>query len=57
MAFLSTLYREELEGTEDMEHALERLRAEAPLLADFVAEPNLGVTMTPTRRPRARRRT
>jgi acetylornithine deacetylase/succinyl-diaminopimelate desuccinylase-like protein len=49
MGFLSALYGETVEGEEGMRTALERLRSDAPLLADFIAEPNLGATLTPTR--------
>lgn len=49
LEFLSALYGEELEGAEGVTRGLERLRAEQPLLATYLAEPILGVTLTPTR--------
>ena len=47
--FLGALYGEEFEGAEGIERGLERLRAEEPLLAMYLAEPILGATLTPTR--------
>jgi acetylornithine deacetylase/succinyl-diaminopimelate desuccinylase-like protein len=49
MGFLSALYGEDLQGEQGMEQGLQRLRSDSPLLADFIAEPNLGATLTPTR--------
>lgn len=48
LAFLSAFYGEHLEGAEGMRAGLERLRADEPLLAAFLAEPMLGITATPT---------
>ena len=49
LEFLSALYGESFEGTEGVQRGLERLRAEQPLLATFLAEPILGATLTPTK--------
>jgi acetylornithine deacetylase/succinyl-diaminopimelate desuccinylase-like protein len=49
LAFLEALYGKPIEGGDAMRLALGRLRSEEPLLADFLAEPMLGVTLTPTR--------
>lgn len=49
LEFLSAIYGEPLEGPEGVERGLQRLRAEQPLLATYLAEPILGVTMTPTK--------
>lgn len=48
LAFLSAFYGEDYEGAEGMRAGLERLRADEPLLAAFLAEPMLGITVTPT---------
>ncbi len=48
LEFLSALYGERFEGAEGVERGLQRLRSEQPLLADFIAEPLLGATLTPT---------
>ena len=48
MAFLSAFYGESFEGERGMQAGLERLRADAPLIADYIAEPMLGVTLSPT---------
>jgi acetylornithine deacetylase/succinyl-diaminopimelate desuccinylase-like protein len=48
LAFLSALFDESV-GPDQLASALERLRAEAPLLADFLAEPMSSVTLTPTK--------
>jgi acetylornithine deacetylase/succinyl-diaminopimelate desuccinylase-like protein len=47
-ALLEALLGEPFEGEEGIRAGLERLRAEEPLLADFLAEPMLSVTLTPT---------
>jgi acetylornithine deacetylase/succinyl-diaminopimelate desuccinylase-like protein len=49
LAFLSAVLGDSVEDADGMERALARLRAEQPLLVDFIAEPMLGVTLTPTR--------
>ena len=43
------LLQESFPGEEGVRAGLERLRAEEPLLADYLVEPMLGVTLTPTR--------
>jgi acetylornithine deacetylase/succinyl-diaminopimelate desuccinylase-like protein len=48
-ALLEALFGEAFPGEEGVRAGLERLRAEEPLLADFLVEPMLGVTLTPTR--------
>ncbi|MFL5906122.1 MAG: M20/M25/M40 family metallo-hydrolase, partial [Solirubrobacterales bacterium] len=48
-AILEALLGEPFEGDEGMRVGLERLRAEQPLLSDFLVEPMLSVTLTPTR--------
>ena len=48
-ALLEALFGEPFSGAEGVRTGLERLRAEEPLLADFLVEPMLGVTLTPTR--------
>jgi acetylornithine deacetylase/succinyl-diaminopimelate desuccinylase-like protein len=48
LAFLSALLGERVER-EELEAAIERVRAEQPLLADFMAEPMASVTLTPTK--------
>ena len=48
-ALLQALFGESFPGEEGFRAGLERLRAEEPLLADYLVEPMLGVTLTPTR--------
>ena len=48
LAFLSALLGEPV-GADQLTSALDRVRAEAPLLADFMAEPMSSVTLTPTK--------
>ncbi|MGH2982864.1 MAG: M20/M25/M40 family metallo-hydrolase [Solirubrobacterales bacterium] len=48
-ALLHALFGEHFTGEEGMWTGLERLRAEAPLLSDYLVEPMLGVTLTPTK--------
>jgi acetylornithine deacetylase/succinyl-diaminopimelate desuccinylase-like protein len=48
-ALLEALFGEPFPGEEGVRTGLERLRAEAPLLADYLVEPMLGVTLTPTK--------
>ncbi len=47
-ALLEALFGEQFPGAEGVRTGLERLRAEEPLLADYLVEPMLGVTLTPT---------
>ena len=47
-ALLEALLGEPFTGEDGVKAGLERLRAEQPLLADFLAEPMLSVTLTPT---------
>jgi acetylornithine deacetylase/succinyl-diaminopimelate desuccinylase-like protein len=47
-ALLEALFGEAFEGPEGMRAGLERLRAEEPLVADYLVEPMLGITLTPT---------
>ena len=47
-ALLEALLGEPFTGEEGIRAGLERLRAEQPLIADFLVEPMLGVTLTPT---------
>jgi acetylornithine deacetylase/succinyl-diaminopimelate desuccinylase-like protein len=47
-ALLGALLGESFTGEEGMRAGLERLRAEQPLLSDYLVEPMLGVTLTPT---------
>ena len=47
-ALLQALIGEPFPGEEGVRAGLERLRAEQPLLADYLVEPMLGVTLTPT---------
>jgi acetylornithine deacetylase/succinyl-diaminopimelate desuccinylase-like protein len=47
-ALLEAVFGEPFEGAEGMRAGLERLRAEHPLLADYLVEPMLGITLTPT---------
>ena len=48
-ALLEALIGEPFSGEEGVRAGLERLRAEQPLLADYLVEPMLGVTLTPTK--------
>jgi acetylornithine deacetylase/succinyl-diaminopimelate desuccinylase-like protein len=48
-ALLEALLGEPCTGREGVRAGLERLRAEQPLLSDYLVEPMLGVTLTPTR--------
>ncbi len=48
-ALLEALFGEPFPGEEGVRAGLERLRAEEPLLADYLVEPMLGVTLTPTK--------
>jgi acetylornithine deacetylase/succinyl-diaminopimelate desuccinylase-like protein len=48
-ALLEAFFGESFPGEEGVRTGLERLRAEAPLLADYLVEPMLGVTLTPTK--------
>jgi acetylornithine deacetylase/succinyl-diaminopimelate desuccinylase-like protein len=48
-ALLETFFGQPYPGEEGVRAGLERLRAEQPLLADFLVEPMLGVTLTPTK--------
>jgi acetylornithine deacetylase/succinyl-diaminopimelate desuccinylase-like protein len=47
-ALLAALLGGSFTGEEGMRAGLERLRAEQPLLSDYLVEPMLGVTLTPT---------
>jgi acetylornithine deacetylase/succinyl-diaminopimelate desuccinylase-like protein len=47
-ALLEALLGEPFPGQEGVRAGLDRLRAEQPLLADYLVEPMLGVTLTPT---------
>jgi acetylornithine deacetylase/succinyl-diaminopimelate desuccinylase-like protein len=47
-ALLEALLGESFPGQEGVRAGLERLRADQPLLADYLVEPMLGVTLTPT---------
>jgi acetylornithine deacetylase/succinyl-diaminopimelate desuccinylase-like protein len=47
-ALLEALLGEPFRGEEGIRAGLERLRSEEPLLADYLVEPMLGVTLTPT---------
>jgi acetylornithine deacetylase/succinyl-diaminopimelate desuccinylase-like protein len=47
-ALLEALLGEPVHGEESLRAGLDRVRAEQPLLADYLVEPMLGVTMTPT---------
>jgi acetylornithine deacetylase/succinyl-diaminopimelate desuccinylase-like protein len=49
LEFLSAVYGESFEGEDGMNAGLERLRGDQPLLAAFLAEPMLSVTMSPTK--------
>ncbi|MGA8218499.1 MAG: M20/M25/M40 family metallo-hydrolase [Solirubrobacterales bacterium] len=48
-ALLEVMIGEPFTGEEGVRAGLERLRAEEPLLADYLVEPMLGVTLTPTK--------
>jgi acetylornithine deacetylase/succinyl-diaminopimelate desuccinylase-like protein len=48
-ALLAALLGEPFTGEEGLRAGLDRLRAESPLLADYLVEPMLGVTLTPTK--------
>ncbi|HET8593465.1 MAG TPA: M20/M25/M40 family metallo-hydrolase [Solirubrobacterales bacterium] len=48
-ALLEALCGDSFRGAEGVRAGLERLRAEQPLLADYLVEPMLGVTLTPTK--------
>src|SRR5215204_920027 len=48
-ALLEALLGEPFSGDEGVRAGLERLRAEESLLADYLAEPMMGVTLTPTK--------
>src|SRR4029453_14307090 len=48
-ALREALLGESFNGEEGVRTGLERLRAEEPLLADYLVEPMLGVTLTPTK--------
>ncbi len=48
LELLSALYGERFEGEDGMREGLERIRSDAPLLAAFLAEPMLSVTLSPT---------
>jgi acetylornithine deacetylase/succinyl-diaminopimelate desuccinylase-like protein len=48
-ALLEALLGEPFRGDQGVRAGLERLRAEQPLLADYLVEPMLGVTLTPTK--------
>jgi acetylornithine deacetylase/succinyl-diaminopimelate desuccinylase-like protein len=48
-ALLEALLGERFAGAEGIRAGLERLRAEAPMLADYLVDPMLGVTLAPTK--------
>ena len=48
-ALLEVLLGEPFPGEEGIRAGLERVRSEQPLLADYLVEPMLGVTLTPTK--------
>ena len=48
-AFLEAAYGESFEGEPGVVKGLQRLRGDAPLLADLLLEPMVGVTLSPTR--------
>jgi acetylornithine deacetylase/succinyl-diaminopimelate desuccinylase-like protein len=48
-ALLEALLGEPFSGDEGVRAGLERIRGEQPLLADYLVEPMLGVTLTPTK--------
>jgi acetylornithine deacetylase/succinyl-diaminopimelate desuccinylase-like protein len=47
-ALLEAIFGEPFAGDEGVRAGLDRLRAEQPLLADYLIEPMLGVTLSPT---------
>jgi len=47
-ALLEELLGERFSGEQGIRHGIERLRSEQPLVADFLVEPMLSVTLTPT---------
>ena len=47
-ALLEAIFGEPFQGEEGIRAGLDRVRAERPLLADYLVEPMLGVTLTPT---------
>jgi acetylornithine deacetylase/succinyl-diaminopimelate desuccinylase-like protein len=47
-ALLQAIFGETFVGEEGVRAGLDRLRAEQPLLADYLVEPMLGVTLSPT---------
>jgi acetylornithine deacetylase/succinyl-diaminopimelate desuccinylase-like protein len=47
-ALLEAIFGEPFPGEEGVRAGLDRVRAEQPLLADYLVEPMLGVTLTPT---------
>ena len=49
LEFLGAVLGEPVSGADGIDPALESLRATQPLIADFLAEPMLGVTFNPTR--------
>jgi acetylornithine deacetylase/succinyl-diaminopimelate desuccinylase-like protein len=49
LEFLGAVLGEPVLGAEGIDRGLEALRAEQPLIADYLAEPMLGVTLNPTR--------
>ena len=49
LEFLAALYGERFEGEDGMRAGLQRLREDAPLIAAFLAEPMLSVTLSPTK--------
>ena len=48
-ALLEVLFGDSFTGAEGVRAGLERLRSEEPMLADYLVEPMLGVTLTPTK--------
>ena len=48
-ALLEAVFGERYEGADGLRAGLERLRAEQPLVADYLVEPMLSVTLSPTR--------
>jgi acetylornithine deacetylase/succinyl-diaminopimelate desuccinylase-like protein len=47
-ALLEALFGEPFKGEEGIRAGIERVRAEAPELADYLVEPMMGITMTPS---------
>jgi acetylornithine deacetylase/succinyl-diaminopimelate desuccinylase-like protein len=47
-ALLEAIFEEPFRGQEGIRAGLDRVRAEQPLLSDYLVEPMLGVTLTPT---------